>query len=101
MHTDKFYAPSYTHTRKACAGAWRTRHTFLRHDSYIACHELLRLPIEKVVSELAADLSGIKGQLHEEVLTEVIAAVKRAPTLSHAEQTQIADALSRQAAGGD
>ena len=25
MHTDKFYAPSYTHTRKACAGALARR----------------------------------------------------------------------------
>lgn len=54
-----------------------------------------------VIAELAADLSRIKGRLHEEVLTEVIAAVKRAPTLSPAEQTRIADSLARQAAGGN
>ena len=77
------------------------QHPYFRHDSHIACHELLRLPTAKVIAELAADLSRIKGRLHEEVLTEIIAAVKRAPTLSPAEQTRIADALTRQAAGGD
>ena len=76
------------------------RHSYLRRDSYIACHQVLRLPTEKVITELAAHLSRIKGRLHEEVLTEVIAAVKRAPTLSPAEQTRIADALTGQAAGG-
>ena len=70
------------------------RHAFLRRDSYIACHQVLRLPTVNVITELAADVSRIKGQLHAEVLAEVIAAVKRAPTLSLAEQTQIANALS-------
>ncbi len=70
------------------------RHTFLRRDSHIACHQVLRLPTANVITELAADISRIKGRLHAEVLVEVIAAVKRAPTLSLAEQTQIANALS-------
>jgi len=70
------------------------RHAFLRRDSYIACHQVLRLPTANVITELAADISRIKGRLHTEVSAEVIAAVKRAPTLSLAEQTQIANALS-------
>jgi hypothetical protein len=70
------------------------RHAFLRRDSYIACHQVLRLPTVNVITELAADVSRIKGQLHAEVLAEVIAAVKRAPTLSLAEQTLIANTLS-------
>jgi len=78
-----------------------TRYPFLRRDSHIACHEVLCLPTAKVIAELAADLSRIKGRLHAEVLAEVVAAVKRAPTLSPAEQTRIADALTRQVAGGD
>jgi hypothetical protein len=69
------------------------RHPFLRHDSHIACHEVLRLPTARVVSEIVADMSRIKGQVHGEVLSQIIAAVKRAPTLSPAEQTQIVDAL--------
>src|SRR5216683_804345 len=69
-------------------------HPFLRRDSHIACHQVLRLPTANVITELAADISRIKGRLHAEVLVEVIAAVKRAPTLSLAEQTRIANALS-------
>ncbi len=70
------------------------RHSFLAHDSYIACHQVLRLPIKGVITELVADMSRIKGSLCEDVRIEVIAAVKRAPTLSPAEQTRIAAALS-------
>jgi len=77
------------------------RHPYLRRDSYVACHQVLRLPTAKVIAELAADLSRIKGRLHADVLAEVVAAVKRAPTLSPAEQTRIADALARQGVGGD
>lgn len=69
------------------------RHKFLKRDSYISCHEILRLPTEKVISELVADMEKIKGRLHKEVATEVIAAVKRAPTLSPVEQSQIAVSL--------
>jgi len=70
------------------------RHPFLKRDSHIACHQVLRLPTPNVITALMADMSRIQGQLHAEVLVEIIAAVKRAPTLSLAEQTQIANALS-------
>lgn len=73
------------------------RHAFLKRDSYIACHEVLRLPTEGVIAELAADLGRIKDRLHPEVVSEAIAAIKRAPTLSPAEQTQIADELTHRA----
>lgn len=46
-------------------------------------------------------MSRIQGRLHAEVLTEVISAVKRAPTLSVMEQTQIADTLSAPYDDGD
>ncbi len=70
------------------------RHSFLVRDSYIACHQVLRLPTKGVITELVADMSRMKGSLHEDVRTEVIAAVKRALTLSPAEQTRIANALN-------
>jgi len=69
------------------------RHAFLDHNSFIACHEVWRLSTVGVVGELIADMSRVKGPLHQDVLNEVIAAVKRAPTLSPAEQTRIADSL--------
>lgn len=69
------------------------RHAFLRHDSHIACHQVRRLPTAAVVRELIADMERFKGELHPDVREEVIAAIKRAPTLSPAEQTLFAEAL--------
>lgn len=69
------------------------RHTFLEHDSHIACHQVRRLPTAAVIRDLMADMDRIKGDLHEEVRLQVIAAIKRAPTLSPAEQTMFARAL--------
>jgi len=71
------------------------RHEFLRRDSWIDCHQILRLRTEAVVSELVVDMSRLKGRVHQDVLDEIIAAVKRAPTLSVAEQTMLAKALER------
>ena len=75
------------------------RHTFLRHDSYIACHQVTRLPTEAVIRELIADEQRIKGNLHRDVIDEVIAAIKRAPTLSPADQTLFSAALEGAKAG--
>ncbi len=69
------------------------RHAFLEHDSHIACHQVQRLPTAAVIHDLMADMDRFKGELHEEVRLEVIAAIKRAPTLSPAEQTMFARAL--------
>jgi len=77
------------------------RHPFLKRDSHIACHQVLRLPTLNVVTALVSDMSRIRGRLHAEVVTEVISAVKRAPTLSAMEQTRIADALSALYNDGD
>ena len=71
------------------------RPPFLQHDSHIACHQVLRLPTQAVIRDLMVDTNRIKGELHEEVRIEVIAAIKRAPTLSAAEQTLFAQALER------
>lgn len=71
------------------------RHEFLRRDSWIDCHQVLRHRTEAVVSELVADISRLKGRVHQDVLNEIIAAVKRAPTLSASEQTLLAKALER------
>lgn len=77
------------------------RHPFLKRDSHIACHQVLRLPTPNVITALVSDMSRIQGHLHPEVVTEVISAVKRAPTLSVSEQTRIADALSAPCNNGD
>jgi len=77
------------------------RHQFLKRDSHIACHQVLRLPTQNVITALVSDMSRIQGRLHADVLTEVISAVKRAPTLSVMEQTRIADAPSAPYDDGD
>lgn len=69
------------------------RHSFLNHDSHIACHQVLRLPTAGVVRELMADMTRVKGELHEEVRNAVMGAIKRAPTLSPAQQTLFIEAL--------
>jgi hypothetical protein len=72
------------------------RHDFLRRNSWIACHEVLKLRTEAVISELVSDMSRLRGAVHKDVLDEIAAAVKRAPTLSAAEQTLLAEALRRE-----
>lgn len=69
------------------------RHAFLRRDSWIGCHELVTLRTDAVVSELVADMGRIKGRIHREVVIQIVAAVKRAPTLSADEQTRLVEAL--------
>ena len=71
------------------------RHDFLRRNSWIACHEVLKLRTEAAVSELVSDMSRLRGTVHADVLDEMAAAVKRAPTLSATEQTLFAEALKQ------
>lgn len=73
-----------------------TRHEFLRRDSWIACHEVLKLRTDAVVAELVADMGKLKGTIHRDVLNEIAAAVKRAPTLSADEQTRLVESLQRE-----
>lgn len=71
------------------------RHEFLRRDSWIACHAVLRLRTDAVVADLVADMNRFKGKVHPNVLDEIAAAVKRASTLSAAEQTRLVESLLR------
>ena len=75
------------------------RHAFLSRDSFIACHEVLRLPTQELIGDLMEDMSRIKGEVHAEVRAEIAAAVQRAPTLSLAEQAAVAQSLARAGAG--
>lgn len=69
-------------------------HGFLQYDSQIACHEVLALKRSEVVRELAGDLSGIKGQVSQDVREQILSAVKFATTLSADEKNAIIHALS-------
>lgn len=68
-------------------------HPFLRHDSHIDCTLLLRLPRTRVLDDLVASPDRLKGTASDEVIEQVLAAVKRAPTLSVSEQILIAETL--------
>ena len=72
------------------------RHEFLRRDSWIVCHEVLKLRTDAVIAELVADMGKLKGRIHRDVLNEIAAAVKRAPTLSPAEQIRLVESLQRE-----
>ncbi|MDK9725847.1 MAG: hypothetical protein OEL88_13295 [Sterolibacteriaceae bacterium MAG5] len=69
-------------------------HGFLRHDSQVACHEVLALKRTDVVRELSGNLDGIKGQISQAVRDQIVAAVKFAVTLSAGEKSAIIEALS-------
>lgn len=69
------------------------RHPFLKRDSYIACEKVLRLPTQEVVGEILKDMGRLRGTIHAEVRAQICAALKRAPTLSPAEQTRLVAAL--------
>lgn len=73
------------------------RHDFLRRDSWIACHEILTLRTDTVIADLVADTSRLKGRIHRDILDEVVAAVKRAPTLSPKVQKRIVESLDSEA----
>jgi len=72
------------------------RHEFLRRDSWIACHAVLKLRTDAVVADLIADMNRFKGRVHRDVLDEIAAAVKRAPTLPAAEQARLVESLHRE-----
>jgi len=73
------------------------RHPFLRHDSHIACHDVLRLPTAAVVRDLVADERLFVGTIHREIVVEIVAAIKRAPTLTPADQAAFAGSLESEA----
>lgn len=64
-------------------------HSFLDHDSFIACHESWSFRTDEVLKELTADVSRIHGHLSKTTAEHVIAAVKRSPMLTLAQQVAI------------
>ena len=64
-------------------------HTFLTHDSYLACHEILKLRREEVIQELISDTSSLKGNITVEIREQILAAIKSAITLTASEKRQI------------
>lgn len=71
----------------------QANHSFLDHDSYLACHELKRMRREDVIQELMKDLGGIKNPISDDVKAEVVSAVKFAKTISEAQKRIVIAAL--------
>lgn len=69
------------------------RHPFLKRDSHIACEKVLKLRTQAVVDEPLKDMGRMRGTIHTDVREQICAALKRAPTLSAAEQTRLVAAL--------
>ncbi|MHB1591876.1 MAG: hypothetical protein ACYCTW_10140 [Sulfuricella sp.] len=69
-------------------------HTFLDHDSHVACHETLPIRREDVIHALVADPSAIKGEISPDVRAQVVAAVKFAKTLDKDKKNRIIAALN-------
>lgn len=69
-------------------------HEFLDHNSTIACHEVHRLPRDKVIDELAADVTRLKDMISSEVRSQILAAVKASITLDPPTQRVIIDGLT-------
>lgn len=68
-------------------------HSFLQHDSHLACHKLCKLRRDDVIQALMNDMSGLKGEITQAVREQIIAAVKFAQTLTPIEKDQILKAM--------
>jgi len=68
-------------------------HSFLPHDSYLACDKVLHLHRADVIRELMANMGGIRGNVDDDVMDQMRAAVKFAKTLAPAEKARILSSL--------
>lgn len=68
-------------------------HPFLDYDSKIAGHEVLKLKRSDVIRELKQDTSKLKGRVSDNVLSEILSAVKFARTLSQEDKATILASL--------
>lgn len=68
-------------------------HSFLNHDSYVACDKIWPIRREDVIQALMADPAGIKGEISEEVRSHILVAVKFAKTIENDKKSRIIAAL--------
>lgn len=64
-------------------------HDSLSYDSHVACEEIIKIPRSSVLDDVLRNRRRLKGRLSEAIVEQVIAATKRAPTLSLREQETI------------
>jgi len=73
-----------------------SEHPFLDHDSVINCAEVIRAADQPdMLDQLARDIGRIKGMLSEGTQKQVLAAVRKARTISAADRRAIEAAFGR------
>lgn len=70
-------------------------HPFLRHDSHVACQEVLRFSRGDIVDELVKDTTRLKGEVSGDVREQIVAAVKAATMLDVRVQRVILAAIQK------
>ncbi len=70
-----------------------SEYSFLDHNSYINCAEIIKLTLEDTLSQLEGNISRIHGITNENTTGEIIRAVERSKTLSVNEKIKIIAAL--------
>lgn len=68
-------------------------HSFLDHDSHVACHDVLPMKREEVIKSLMENPAGIKGKVSPDVREQISAAVKFAKTIDKDKKNRIIAAL--------
>jgi len=82
---------------RACQVRLRSEeYSFLVRDSWINAAEVLNgVCLEEIIEQCVEDVSRLKGELHAGTREQIIAAVRRAHTVSPAHKLAIEKALSR------
>jgi hypothetical protein len=70
-------------------------HSFLNHDSYIACHEIFPLKREDVIKSLLSEPSAIKGNITLQIKEQIIKSVVLAKTISRDKKDRIISSLEK------
>lgn len=68
-------------------------HDFLSHDSWVACHEVVRFDLAEMHAQVVSDPRRLKGLLSDEVKDQTLSAIKHAPTISLADKQHIVNGL--------
>ena len=66
-----------------------SNYTFLDHDSYINCSQILSIGMNIIIDQVSSDLGRIKGEINMQTKQSVIQSVNRCRTISLAHKKLI------------
>ena len=69
-------------------------HNFLDHDSFIDCIDVKEFHLEEIENQILVDMSRIKGTANQQVIDNIIAAVKTTKTIIPRHKKWILDSLT-------